>query len=424
MARRHGAGAAVFAALGVFYWTAHSMMRPLVGTYVLSLGGTEVDASIALASFSIFPTVLAVLIGGFVDSWGGRPLLIAGGSLMLTGGALMVIPDLTTVVISQVLLGLGTLCVWVSLQASITSATGGLSRDDRARRIATFTVFVSFGQMVGPAVGGALQSLGGYVVAYSAYATLSLALLIVAIAAAPRSTVQRQGRGIPIIRPYAEAAALLKNRPVVIAVLLSFTALMLHDIRSAWQPLLLHGAGLEQWQIGLVISASALAGFGARPFFAPWLRVLGVPLFAGLVVVIGATTAMLATVAPGNMTFLIAIGVVNGLAVGFAQPLSLTLLSDEVPPTQLGIASGLRSAGNQAALLASPAAFGAVAALSSLSVAFLVVGGAAALVGVVSAALLHFHRPASPPDGALDLPPSGALDVLVEGQASLQKETR
>jgi len=195
VARRHGAGAAVFAALGVFYWTAHSMMRPLVDTYVLSLGGTEVDASIALASFSIFPTVLAVLIGGFVDSWGGRPLLIAGGSLMLTGGALMVIPDLTTVVISQVLLGLGTLCVWVSLQASITSATGGLSRDDRARRIATFTVFVSFGQMVGPAVGGALQSLGGYVVAYSAYATLSLALLIVAIAAAPRSTVQRQGRG-------------------------------------------------------------------------------------------------------------------------------------------------------------------------------------------------------------------------------------
>ena len=69
----------------------------------------------------------------------------------------------------------------------------------------------------------------------SVYAVLSLVLLVVAIAAAPRTQPQRGGaRGIPIVRPYAEAVALLRNRTVVIAVLVSFTALMLHDIRSAW----------------------------------------------------------------------------------------------------------------------------------------------------------------------------------------------
>src|SRR5690606_17895371 len=76
-----------------------------------------------------------------------------------------------------------------------------------------------------------------------------------------------------------------------------------------------------------------------------------------------------------------------------AQPLSLTLLSDEVPSSQLGIASGLRSMGNQAALLTSPAAFGAVTAVASLSAGFLVVGGAAALVGVLSAVLLARASP-------------------------------
>ncbi|PWB97778.1 hypothetical protein DF220_08005 [Salinibacterium hongtaonis] len=413
MPRRHGAGAAGLAALGVLYWTAHAMMRPLIGTYVLSLGGTAVEASIALAAFSIFPTILAVLIGGFVDNWGGRPILIVGGVLMVAGGTIMLIPTLTAVIVSQVILGLGTLCVWVSLQTSITTGAGDESRDDRARRIATFTLFVSFGQMVGPALGGALESFFSYAVAYGVYAALGLTLLIVAIARAPKTAVRRLGKKLPIIRPYAEAFTLMRNPAVVIAVLVSFTALMLHDIRSAWQPLLLHGAGLEQWQIGIVISVSAVAGFAARPFFAPWLRVFGVPVFVGLVLVVGATTAMMATIAPGNMTYLLAVAAVNGLALGFAQPLSLTLLSEEVPKSQLGIASGLRSTGNQAALLASPAGFGGVSAFAGLSAAFLVVGGAAAAVGVLCAVLLHFHRPQGS-DASIDLAESELLDDIVE----------
>lgn len=404
------------------------MMRPLIGTYVLSLGGTEVDASIALASFSLLPTIFAVLIGGFVDSWGTRPFLIVGGALMVAGGGLLLVPELVTVIVSQVALGFGTLSVWVSLQASITRThEGGESRDSRARRIATFTLFVSFGQTVGPALGGFLQSIGGYVVAYSAYVALAMALLIVAIAAAQRSTARPAGPRIALVRPYVQAAALLRNRTVVIAVLVSFTALLLHDIRTAWQPLLLHNAGLEQWQIGLVISASALAGFAARPFFAPFLRTLGAPLFVGLVVVVGAASAMLATVAPGNMSFLLAIGALNGLAVGFSQPLSLTLISDEVAATRLGIASGLRSMGNQAALLASPAAFGAISLVASLSAAFLVVGGAAAALGVLSAALLATHRPTVRADAALDLPTSEAVDEIVEDRPDVtpqQKGTR
>jgi MFS family permease len=402
------------------------MMRPLVGTYVLSLGGTEVDASIALAAFSLGPTVLAILIGGIVDSLGTRPILIVGGSLMTAGGGLLLVPQLGTVIVSQVVLGLGTLCVWVSLQTSVTTAgDAGESRDTRAKRIATFTLFVAFGQTVGPVLGGGLQTVGGYPLAYVVYTGVSFLLLLFALIVVPRALRRRAKRSIAIIRPYAEAGALLRNRTVVIAVLVSFTALLLHDIRSAWQPLLLHGAGLEQWQIGLVVSVGALAGFFARPFFALLLRVLGAPLFVGLVIVVGATTAALVTVDPGNMPFLIAVGAVNGLAVGFAQPLSLMLLSDDVPSNRLGIASGLRSMGNQAALLVSPAAFGLVSAVATLSVAFLVVGGAAAVGGVLSAVLLATARPTTrtapaaqdAADGGdrrgLDLETSEALDELV-----------
>jgi MFS family permease len=390
------------------------MMRPLVGTYVLELGGTEVDASIALAAFSVIPTVLAVLVGGVVDGWGTRPILIAGGSLMITGGGLMLIPNLTTVIVSQVVLGLGTLCVWVSLQTSVTMSTGPQeSRDARASRIATFSLFVSIGQAVGPLLSGTLQSTAGYPTAIATYAGLSMLLFVFAIAIAPsRARVaQSERRRMPVLGAYADAAKLLRRRTVVIAVLVSFTALLLHDIRSAWQPVLLHNAGVDQWQIGLVLSVSALAGFCARPFFALLLRVLRAPLFVGLVLVLGASTAMLVIAAPQNLPFLLSIGALNGLAVGFAQPLSLTLLSDDVPSDRLGVASGLRSTGNQSALVISPIAFGTVSAFATLSAAFIVVGGAAALAGVLSALLLAFHRSRREPE--VEVATADGLDELV-----------
>lgn len=386
------------------------MMRPLVGTYVLSLGGTEWEASIALAAFSIIPTVLAILVGGIVDSWGTRPILIVGGVLMTLGGGLLLIPLLATVIASQVVLGLGTLCVWVSLQTSVTTATDEAeSRDTRASRIATFSLFVSFGQTAGPALGGALQSVGGYAVAFATYASLSFVLFVFAWIVAPK-TARAGGapagrRRTPVISTYREAGRLLRRPTVVIAVLVSFTALLLHDIRSAWQPLLLHGAGLQQWQIGLVLSVSALAGFCARPFFALLLRVLGAPWFVGLVLTVGAGAAMLMPLAPGELSYVLVVSAVGGLAVGFAQPLSLTLLSDDVPGDRMGIAAGMRSMGNQAALVISPAAFGAVTAIASLSVAFLVVGGAAAAAGITSAVLLASARRRRPGPPADD-PPS------------------
>lgn len=390
---RRAPGTATFAVLGILYWTAHSMLRPLIGTHVIELGGTETEVSIALASYSIFPTILAVLIGAITDRWGSRRLLRVGGALMIVGSALLFIPTLAAVIASQVVLGFGTLACWVSLQTFATMPRDDVEdRESRTKRIATFSLFVAFGQSVGPALGGGLQTLGGHTLAFAAYVALATALTIVALTLAPPASVTKTGTAAPLLGAYREAVRMLRNRTVLVAVLASFTALVIHDIRTAWQPVLLSGAGLEQWQIGIVLSTGALAGFAARPFFAVLLRRLGQALMVGLVLVTAATSVTLVVIAPGNMAFLLVISACSGFAVGFAQPLTLSMLSDEVPVERLGIASGLRSMGNQAALLASPATFGAVSAVASLGTAFLAVGGVAAAVGLTSGLLLAFPR--------------------------------
>lgn len=406
---RTGAGApgtAGLAVLGILYWTAHSMLRPLVGTRVITLGGNEAQASIALAAFSLFPTLLAILIGAVTDRWGTRRLLVLGALLMVVGGALLLIPTLVAVIVSQVIIGLGTLACWVSLQTIATRpASADESRDARLGRIATFSLFVAFGQSAGPALGGLLQSFGGHALAFGCYVLLALTLGCASLSVVPRSAPQASEARRPLLRSYGDAFTLLRNPTVLVAVTASFAALAIHDIRTGWQPILFAGAGLSPWQIGIILSVGALAGFAARPFFTHLLRWLGAPLMVGLVLAVGGITSMLVVIAPGDMGFLLGVGVVNGLAVGFMQPLSLSLLSEEVAPESLGLASGMRSMGNQAALLASPAAFGTISAISSLSVAFLVVGSAAATVGLtggLTLALLSRRgaRRSQPPEPA------------------------
>lgn len=376
-------GAGGLAVLGILYWTAHSMLRPLIGNHVIALGGSTTQASVALAAFSVLPTMLAILIGAVTDRWGTRRLLALGALLMVAGGGLLFLPTFGAVIASQTVIGLGTLACWVSLQTIATQPQGdGEGREARLGRIAMFSLFVAVGQSTGPVLGGLLQSLGGHLLAFGCYSVLAVVLGCASLRLLPKPEPRPGSPRPPLFRSYRQAFSLLCNPTVLVAVLASFAALVLHDIRTGWQPILFAGAGIEPWQIGVILSTGALAGFAARPFFARLLGRLGAPLMVGIALALGGGTSMLVVVAPGDMSYLLVIGTLNGLAVGFMQPLSLSLLSDEVSPAQLGLASGMRSMGNQAALLASPAAFGAISAVSTLGVAFLVVGGAAAAIGL------------------------------------------
>lgn len=373
-------GTAALAVLGILYWTAHTMLRPLVGPYVLEEGGSAGDASFALASFAILPTLLAIPIGSMTDRWGARRLLAGGATMMVLGGGLMFAPwGLSAVIISQALIGLGTIAYWVALQ-SVAMVSRTESRDQRNARIATFSLFLAAGQSVGPALGGGLEAAGGYQLAFWSFIGVAAALLVITLLVLPKAPAEsRSGPGTTVARPsiirsYGEALSLLKSPTIRVTVAVSFTGLVILDIRMAYQPVLFSEAGVQQWEIGLLLSIAAVAGFFARPFFAPGMRVLGGPLMVGLVLGVGVISVAAVVIAPDNMTLLICLSAVNGFALGFAQPLTLSLMADETPLGKEGLAASLRSFANRGAQFANPALFGTVTAAVGLSGAFLVVG--------------------------------------------------
>ncbi|WP_250446500.1 MFS transporter, partial [Actinotalea sp. C106] len=189
-------------------------------------------------------------------------------------------------------------------------------------------------------------------------------------------------------RAFPDAMALMRNPTVAVTVVVSFTALVVLDVRTAYHPLLFSGAGVPTWQIGVLLSVAAAASFASRPFFPLAMVHLRPQVMVGLVLVISTTSVIAVVLVPGDVAMLGVLAVINGFALGFAQPLTLALMADHTPEDQRGLASGLRSTANRAAQFASPAVFGASAVVLSLTGSFVLVGGLVLAVSTVSVVTL------------------------------------
>lgn len=404
-------GALTIAVLSVVYWAAHTMLRPLVGPFVLDLGGTAAQASTALAAFAVLPTVLAIPIGFLVDRLGHRRLLVWGSLAMIAGGGLLLLGTIPAVIAGQLVVGLGTLAVWVALQAAATLPTGAAeTRDERNRRIASFSLFVSAGQLVGPALGGAVAELAGFRTSVGVFVGLSVLLVVVthlgvrratavpAAAAGAASVALLPGLG----RSYLDALRLLRSRAVLITVAASFLALVVLDLRTAFQPLHLQSIGFSPLWTGLLLTTAATASFISRPAFGPLVRWLPAPLLVGLVLGVG-SVSVAAVVLTDGVVALLLLAAVNGFALGFAQPLTLALMADHTDAAQRGLAVGIRSMANRGAQLADPVAFGLLLAAFGTRTAFLAMGAALLVLSVVTGLAFVWVRP--PPD-VVDVAPA------------------
>lgn len=370
--------------IGILYWTAHTMIRPLVGPEVIAQGGSANLASITLAAFAVLPTIVAIPIGSFTDRIGSRRMLVVGTILMIGGGLLLATPTgLPGLVLSQVVAGVGTLMAWVSLQATITASGGDESPDRRNARLATFSLYLAAGQALGPLLGGLLAEAYGRSAAFAAFTGLSSVLLVLAFFSQgpTRREVSEASSWREAVSSYP-AAARLGRRPVVgVAVVVSFTALVGLDLRNAFVPLLLGPLGYDAGEIGVVLSVAAAAAFCSRPFF-PWaMRRLSPAAMVGLVLGVAALSGI-AFAAVSSFPALLAVAGVHGFALGFAQPLTLAMMADYTAPGERGLGSGLRSMANRAAQFANPAVMGAATAVGGLTAGFVAVGaGTVAVTG-------------------------------------------
>ncbi len=341
------------------------------------------------ATFALFPIMIAVRVGRFIDR-GHDALTSWIGSALYTVGAagLAISASAPALLASTAVLGAGHLLLMASQQMLCVRSAG------------TGTMESVFGNyMVAGAIG---QGIGPYVVGWAGGDSavpptqylFTIALVLAVISFGVMLTI-RPARD----RPHAKAtsdvvpiSALVRMPGLMIVVVTGVIMVAASDIIVVYVPLLGAERGIGVKDIGLLLTIRAAASMVARLFYARMVEAVGRwPLMSTSTIACAIAFASMAV--PLSFWPMAAIMTVMGFSFGLATTLSITIVVDMTSAGAQGTANSLRIMCNRIGQFALPFGAGVVAAMTGIGGLLLVV---AAAIGT-AATTMHFKRPAQNP---------------------------
>ncbi len=337
----------------VLLWnSAYKGVRVLNTLYALELGATPLHIGLLLATYGVFPLLLAVWAGRIADRYGSRVPVIAG-MVVCTIGALLpwFAPSLPLLFAGAAVTGFGFILGQVAFQSLVGTLGEGI------RRTRNF---------IGPVVAGFSIDHAGHVPTYLTLGLLSGASIFVIIALAKRVPRHHKPAPSPADQRMMDLFRNTDMRRVLIAGAVVMTGI---DLFQLYIPLYGHQIGLSASAIGMVLGSAAAATFVSRAVLPVLVRryseerTLLYALFLA---------ASMFTLIPffTSAIVLAAICFTLGLGMGLGQPLTVMLCYRYAPAGRGGESLGLRIAINNSMHVVVPALFGAVGAAFGLAPVF------------------------------------------------------
>jgi len=355
--------------------SAYKGVRILNTLYALELDASPFAIGVLLATYALFPLLLAVYAGKVADRYGVRLPLLAG----MIGMGLGVLvpfarPTLAALFVAAAVVGLGFIFVQISMQ-SLTGALGGGAA--RTRNFNIYSLAVATSDLTGPVSTGFSIDHLGHVPTYLCLALLNTVAVLgllylfrrIPVAAVKREEARSQ-RMMDLVRNPALRRTFFGSAVVMTGL----------DLYQLYMPLYGHAAGLSASVIGLVLGTFAAAAFVVRVMLALLVRRYGEEKTLAYSLFLAAATFSLIPFFT-QAVVLGAISFILGLGLGLGQPLSTILTYNYSPAERVGEALGLRIAVNNLTHVGVPVVFGAVGAAFGLSLVFwassamLVLGG-------------------------------------------------
>ncbi len=367
--------------------------RPTVTYRALELGASTFDIGLIQAAFSILPTLLAVVIGRWVDRTGEGAWLAVAMTVMTIGGVIATYSDsLLLLGMSQLVLGMGQILFLVAGQSLVANYG---PRENREVRFGHYATAHSIGQLAGPAlaalvIGGGIGlaawgPLGMLLPATTpGHAFLATTLLtgiaIVLALLLPRP--HRRGEGQAASEPQPGIVTMtrqvMRRRGMPAAMVVSIIVASAVDMVIAYLPVYGEEAGLSVGLVGLLLSLRGVAALVSRFFMPQLIALLSRERTLALSMLLaGGGLIALPFVSAEWLLMVLMIGV--GLGLGLGQPMTISWVATRSPRSERATALAVRITGNRASLLLIPPVQGAQAGAAGVTAIFVVLAGS--LVG-------------------------------------------
>ena len=360
------------------HFTRHGIIFPFIPLLADKMGAGPTTIGFIVGAFSLIAVFMSIPLGGLVDRFGVKRLLLFGVICNIANAVILLHTDtVSKLIAAQLMAGVAFLLHVVASQAFI-SRLPDASRRERGFGWLSFSA--AAGQGVGPILGGILVDRFDYAAAFWVVLALSSAGLILLGLKDTKESIPTRSSYNPL-QDARQAGVLAMDSKVLMILIFTFAIIFAVSLRSSFLPLLLRAEGLTEFSVGILISVFAVMATSIRLVFGRLLDIFDrkkilVYSMLAIILAVGLIPSM-ASVA--GFTILISI---FGLGFGMTQPLSMVMISDLTDPTQSGLAMGLRFTAIMLAGLLSPILLGFIIERIGLSPAFYVAASVVALAGI------------------------------------------
>lgn len=341
--------------------------RVNVSLTAIHLGASELIVGLLVAFFSVLPALLSMKAGRMLDRVSPMTPLVVSSVAHVAGVVVpFAVPGLWSLLAASLLIGTASNLFYLCQQRIFATAS---ARADRTTNLGIGAIGFGVSGFIGPlATGVAIDHLG------HDQAFLMLAVTPVIASVLLLAGVLKLPAAASAVAPAAPEAAraafdLLRQPRVRRVYAMGLLFSMAWDTFTLFVPI--HGshAGLSATVIGMVMASLTAGVFTTRLALPAMARRISAPrlLFVGHII-IGA--GLLVFPLTGQVTVLMACSFVVGLAVGYAQPLSMSMMFDVVPADRAGEALGLRIAITGASQAVFPFVLGAISSALGLTPVF------------------------------------------------------
>jgi MFS family permease len=349
------------------------IVQPTTSYRLLAYGGSARDVGLVAACFALLPIFLAVPLGRVSDRH-GPPLMLIGCAVQTVGCLLLTLStEPVMMAATSAVIGLGHLALALGSQDVIARESHSEQHD---HHFGLLTAAVSSGQLIGPLLAGLVLGGAGTPSASATTHALVVAAGVLAIATACSIIAERD-------RPFGSARETSRRGSVrtIVAtpgmpagIFASVAVIAAVDVFTAYMPVVGAERGIGPRAIGLLLALRAAASIAARIGIGQAVRRAGRTRLIS-VGAASAAAALAAITVADDLWLLAPLCIVAGFGMGFGQPLTMTLVVQQVPEHARATALAVRLTGNRVGQVATPAAAGVIAGGAGASAAFWLISG-------------------------------------------------